>query len=914
MPFFKRSAKVPITSCQQNDNNSDGCAIDTYRLRSGGQPLDIANQNRLIEHESNAERLQTGSTSSPSSVSERVSSFVNGIFKMGKNRRKNKLNQQPIPQQQQQQQQSHLKKVHLQSDKQPQHGKIQRQPTIKKGHQNEFFSNDTIAENNNKSVSVAFDANVKSEHGSKGIGGNGGCGGYDEKLQRTLYDTKNNIKNQQNAKNIHNTNDTFNINENERVIDFNNIVGIKSNQMKSGSTNASNCQANNRNQPIDAVTNDENEKKNHILCPLNERVIKNSLFAVKTQPLHSCIEIDSSIGSVVGDDNGDNNNNDNGDDRGKNNLNRSECKHLTNQTHKHISSSADANNNEVNKAVKNFGDVPKTNVTVNCQATDSKRINSTEQQQKQQKQNQDKTRQLENSSSSTVQTNHIHNTERSKNQQHHQQQPVSCTNKANSMGQTPSTNTTNKSKQQNNADHTKSTNDGKTVETKVCSDPRSADTANICHDAAAKATAGAAEAPHYDKNKINFSNEINEILENETSSQQFGAELEPEPEPRHHQHSETTAETTTTTTKTTTANEIKDVFYETSSDFNSEINSTVFVTNDGKSVTTTQYSRPVTENVNGSSNVTRIESVSNGTNNIDHKTDTKIPKIPLKNDKIDVTVRDTVGPATAAATTTATVTISSCSARAPSSEYVKIERCCVSNDNVDQCEKSSVSASKKIQIQRDCTSAGDYKSKSTSHLGENCEKSVQMEQNVLYRVDSYNSDDALDLSDIEETVIDQHGKIIEVKTLFKQRPNGKLQSIPEFRRNNFNTDDKIGGIRTINGRRRSNSITGSLGIEIVEVELSANNTQSDYLTQQPFVSFTDDSTAIKLSDLRDNTKETENVSAIAIDIVEIVEESESGSEYEEIEEEIEEEVSFGVYFLDKFDSVRNFCNIFFLGN
>ncbi|XP_055320348.1 putative uncharacterized protein DDB_G0282133 [Sitodiplosis mosellana] len=874
MPFFKRSAKVPITSCQQNENdNSETCAIDTYRLRSGDQPLDIANQNRLIEHESNAERLTTGSTSS-SSVSERVSSFVNGIIgKMGKNRRKNKLSQQPIQQQQQQQQQqqSHLKKVHLQSDKQPQHGKIQRQPTVKKGQHNEFHSNETTAEHN-KSVPVSFDVNIKSEHGLKGDGG----GGYDEKLQRKLHDTKNNMKNQQNAKILHSK--TFNTNENERVIDYNNIVGLKSNQMKSGSTNASDCQANNRNQPIDAVANNENDQ---ILCPLNERVIKNSPFAEETQPLHSCIEIDSFIGSDGGGGGGDDNDNDvndNDDDEGKNNLNRSECKQLTPQTNNHISSRSDANNNEVNNAVKNIGDVQKTNVTVNCE-TDSKRIPSAEQQQKQQQQQQqqDRSRQLENSSS-IFSTNHIHKTERSKNQQQQPQQPVPCYNKTTSMGQSPSTNTINKSKQQNNANHTKSTNYGKTAETKVCADQKAAATANICHDAAAKATARAAEAPHYDKNKINFSNEINEILESETSSKQSGAEPEPKPKPEPEpKHSGTTAATTTTTTTTAeTANEIKDVFYETSSDLNGEINSTVFVTNDGKSVTTTQYTRPVTENVNGSSKVTRFESVSNGINNINHKTDTKIPKIPLKNDKIDVTIRDTVE-------ATATVTISTASSAVPSSENDSSERCCVTNDDVDQCEKSSVSASEKIQIQRDCTGAGVSKPK----LSENCENSAQMEQNVLYRVDSYNSDDALELSDIEETVIDQHGKVIEVKTLFKQRPTGKLQSIPEFRKNS--TDHKIDGIRTINGRRRSNSITGSLGIEIVEVGLSTNNTQSDYLTQQPFVSFADDSTAIKLSDLRDNTKEAENVSSQAIDIVEIVEESESGSEYEEIEEEIEEE-------------------------
>lgn len=858
MPFFKRSAKVPITSCQQNDNdNTETCAIDTYRLRSGDQPLDIANQNRLIEHESNAERLTAGSTSSV--ISGRVSSFVNGIFgKMGKNRRKNKLNQQPI-QQQQQQQQSHLKKVHLQSEKQPQHGKnIQRQPTIKKGQHNEFYSNELSAEHT-KSVPLSFDVNIKSEHGLKSSGGDGGGGGggvvSDDKLQRKLHDTKNNMKNHQNIKNFHS--DTFNTNENQRVIGYSSE--LKPNQIKSatnyiGTTNASDCQTNNRKQPIETVTNDENDKK--ILCPLNEQVIKNSPFGEETQPLHSsshsCIEIDSSI--VKGNDN----------DVSKTNSNRNECKQLTPQNNNHISSSADANNNEVRNVVKNIGDEQKPNVVVNCKTTDSKKVDSAEQQPQQQKQ-QGSVEQLENLSS-TVSTNHTQKSDRSRNQQ-----SVPCNNNrakgARIMGQTQSANTTNKSKQQNNA---KSTNYEKTVETKACTDPKAA---NFCHDAAAAAapTATAAvtatEAPHYDKNKINFSNEINEILETETSSkQQSDAERKPEPQPRYpYSSSETTA-----------ANEIKDVFYETSSELNGEINSGVFVTN-GKSVTTHSNTGTVTENVNGSCDVPRFDSVSNETNNIDHKTDTKIP---IKNDKIDVTVCDRVEAATATTPTPVTISTSA----APSSENDNSECDCVKNNDVDQ--KNSISSNEKTQNQ--CDSASDLKKKSPK-LNENCEKSEQMEQNVLYRVDSYNSDDALELSDIEETVIDQHGKVIEVKTLFKQRPAGKLQSNDvQFRKNS--TDNKIDGIRTINGRRRSNSITGSLGIEIVEVGLNTNH--ADYLTQQPFVSYADDTNAIKLSDLCDNTKEAENVTINAIDIVEIVEESsESCSEYEEIEEEIEEEVS-----------------------
>lgn len=84
----------------------------------------------------------------------------------------------------------------------------------------------------------------------------------------------------------------------------------------------------------------------------------------------------------------------------------------------------------------------------------------------------------------------------------------------------------------------------------------------------------------------------------------------------------------------------------------------------------------------------------------------------------------------------------------------------------------------------------------------------QMEQNIIYRVDSYNSDDALEFSDIEETVYDQHGKVIEVKTVFKQRSSLKGSQNGVQKPKNDGESEKT---RTINQRRRSNSITGSQG-------------------------------------------------------------------------------------------------------
>lgn len=74
----------------------------------------------------------------------------------------------------------------------------------------------------------------------------------------------------------------------------------------------------------------------------------------------------------------------------------------------------------------------------------------------------------------------------------------------------------------------------------------------------------------------------------------------------------------------------------------------------------------------------------------------------------------------------------------------------------------------------------------------------------------------------------------------------------------------------------------------MEVGLSLN--QHEYLVQQPLVSCNDETDAIKLSDLHDNAKRVDDESISAIDIVEIVEESDSGSEYEEVDEEAEEEV------------------------
>lgn len=843
--FFKRSAKVPITSFHDNDN-SESCAFDTqsYRIRSCDQPLDIVNQNRLIENESNAERL-TGSTSS---VGELVSNFVNGIIgKMGKNRRKNKLNQQPIQQQQQQQQQSHLKKVQSLNEKQqPQHGKIHekiqpRQTAINKGQQNEF-------ENNHKSAAVPFEVNNKSDHGLKSRGD-------DEKFHRKLHESKKNLKNQQNVKNVHCN--TFNTNNSERIISYHDI-DQKPVQMKSASncivTDATDSQAKqNAPHPIAAVTNDIDRP---LFSAFNEQIHKNSLNGDE-KALHSCIEIDSLI-------NGDNSNDSN--DNRANNLNPSECKQLTSQSN-NISSRSDANNNEVNIAAENVDDVHcDSTVTVNCQPTDSNIKHSVVEQES--KQSLEKSSSKLSSDSDSVPKRQA-DTKRQSNTflTNTQSQPLCNLNKnpKQTMGQHQSTNSTTKSqlKPQNI-----STNYGST-DAKADSEPAAP---KVWHDAAATRSP---QAPHYDKNKINFSNELNKILETETSSkQQYGTGLKSEAKP----------ETSRDDVSESAVNEIKDftVSYETSSNLSDEINSTVFIS-DGKSVTTPHNAGTVTENVNGSSDAPRTES--NGTNNR-YKTDTKIRR---KNDKNDVT------PATDHSdTVTESAAVKTDDVPLNQKQHPKqndSEQCYVKNENGRSEKKSTVGPKKRVTFQeeRDCESeCGEEEAvKSSSQLKQNGEQSAQMEQNVLYRVDeSYNSDDALELSDVEETVIDQNGKVIEVKTLFKQRPSKS----PEVQFNKKIVDNSIDGIRTIGGRRRSNSIT-SLGIEIVEVNLNTNST--DFLTQQPILSFTDDSNAIKLSDLCDNTREKENDFGHAIDIVEIVEESssESCSEYEEVEEEIEEEVS-----------------------
>ncbi|XP_031632588.1 uncharacterized protein LOC116346591 [Contarinia nasturtii] len=793
--FFKRSAKVPITNCQQNNNDKNESCADTYRIRSSNQPLDITNQNRLIKNESNADQLEDLT----SSVSDRVSLFVNGIFgKMGKNRRKNKLNQQPIQQQQQYHQQSHLKRVHMKSDKQS-HGKSQ---------------NKTTTENNH----VSINAKIKSEINLYGSDG----GIYDDdhienKLQRKLQDSNINIS----PKILHS--DTFNINENERVI-CNNNINSKSNRMKSASdcintNNASDCEVTKiRNETIDAVAN-ESEK---IIGSSNERIIKNSPIAEKALPQYSYIPIDSSIS-------------------GKNkNFSQIACKQLlTPQSNNHISSSVDAN--EANIAVENVGGVQKNSyITVNCSiASNQKRIQP-----------------VENLNFlSPYSRDYVQRTEEIKffNVICQKNQPIPCINKngtRTTMGQYQSTSTINKSnnnpKQQINPNYTKNRNSETTV-TNANSYPK------LSHDAATKTATPTAQAPQYDKNKINFSNEINEILESETSSKQSG--IEPKLESKLH-HSELVVSRTAT-------NEIKDMFYETSSDLN-EINSTVF-DSDEKSVVWSQYTGTATKNVNDNTIVPYLESISNGTKN-NNKTDIKIQKNDI-NFNVTSNHNNTI---TSTKETFVVLTSS--------------ENDCKSNvRNDDQSQKSSVDTNIQGNSESGCDTTDFY----PSNLNKNCEQSEkQMEQNVFYRVDSYNSDDALELSDVEETVIDQNGKVIEVKTLFRQCDGHgkKQQNDLKFKKNCI--DNKIDGIRTINGRRRSNSITGShgsLGIEIVEVGLSSN--QIEYV--QPFVNFSDESNTIKLCDLRDSFKATENDHAI--DIVEIVEESESCSDYEEIDEEIEEE-------------------------
>lgn len=181
----------------------------------------------------------------------------------------------------------------------------------------------------------------------------------------------------------------------------------------------------------------------------------------------------------------------------------------------------------------------------------------------------------------------------------------------------------------------------------------------------------------------------------------------------------------------------------------------------------------------------------------------------------------------------------------------------------------------------------------------NCEhpkRDTQMEQNVLYRVDSYNSDDALELSDIEETVINEHGKVVEVKTIFKQRPSGRKSTEPQLK---ITANDPLkNGLRTIGSRRRSNSISGSLDIEIVELAHDSSDTNYENLSKEPFIYFADDERgAIKLADLCDSPDNGRNAVDHAIDVVEIIEDEddtesyESGSgEEEEIDEEIEEEI------------------------
>lgn len=885
--FFKRSAKVAIANQQNDNDNAETCAIDTYRLRSCDQPLDFANQNRLIENELNAERL-TGSTTS---VGERVSNFVNGIFgKMGRNRRKsiNKINQQPI----QQQPQSHLKKVHLQGEKQQsQHGKIQRQPSIKKGHHNEFYSNETAIENN-KSAPVPFDTvNIKkSEHGPLNGGGRGVGGGYDEKLHRNLHDSKNNIKNHHNAKFLHTDGDTFNTNESERVICMNRNESASNHTISAANCNTANAADHhakvcNQRNGVDAVVNigiaNATAAPNEIDRMLDDRVNKNSLFAAETTTLHSCIEIDFSI---------------------ETNSDRSECKQSTvENNNKHISSSADSNNNEVNIVAEISNDVH-SDAVVNCESDNSNAIHSdvgavlsTQPLEDLQKSSHDTVAKIESkqaiptpSKRSQLPVCNIKNGTRTMGQSQSQSQSTNPTVKTNPK---PNNNTTNSTKCVNEMSESKA------------SDP----TPKFWHDAAqAPATAAAvtAQAPHYDKNKNNFSNEINEILETKTSPKQPYREPEPGAEKS---HSDAVSEET--------ANEIKDVFYETSSELNvDEIKSPVFAS-DGESVKTSQYIGSVTENVNGGS-VARssFETNSNGTIN-GHKIDTEIP---LKNDKIDVTSTTNCDTVTATAAAQATTSLKTTTATATTTTATKPATNVPSSENQNhreergvknvQSKNNFIGTNEKIEIQRDCKSeCGATNREPFAHLKQNREQSEQMEQNVLYRVDSYTSDDALELSDIEETVIDQNGKVIEVKTLFKQRPNVKTPSHEvQFKKSGNNVID---GVRTINSRRRSNSIS-SLGIEIVEVGAATTTNHTDFLTQQPFVSFGDESNAIKLSDLRDNTKEIETEIGHAIDIVEIVEESESGSEYEEIEEEIEEEVLYCVYYLEKNKIVDDFLKYF----
>lgn len=396
----------------------------------------------------------------------------------------------------------------------------------------------------------------------------------------------------------------------------------------------------------------------------------------------------------------------------------------------------------------------------------------------------------------------------------------------------------------------------------------------------------------YDKNKINFSNEFNEKLETETSSKQARIDVE----------SDSVTETVAVASDRT-ANETKDIFYETTSDLNDE----------RFSVGTSQYTGTDTKNVNGN-NLICSETVSNGENNC-RRTDIETGS-HQPNNTADVTLStdyiSTKQPNSDGVNSYSEININQSNTVEKHNEnnienvdgdrlkeYVPTSET-TANDEVDE-KKEFVENSENIKC-------GGGDSNCEQYRAQNCDQqpskqqpndNTQMEQNILYRVDSYNSVDALELSDIEETVINEHGKVVEVKTIFKQRSSAKN---PNNSQSKSNSNDPLkNGFRTIGNRRRSNSISGSLDIEIVEYDLDTSNTNYEQLSKQPVIFLADDDrNTIKLADLIDNSIGT-GATNHAIDVVEIVQQDESfesGSEEyseEEIEEQIEEEIEEGKF-------------------
>lgn len=987
--LFKRSAKVPIAICHQNDNNyNDSDEISTYRARSDHQ-LDIVNENRLIENESKAERSLTGPTSS---VSGRVSNFVSELFgKMGRNRRgktgKSIITVQHNQQPQQQSQpaiQTHLKKIHSQNDKQQQQPQQQQQQQTGKNNNNnnrqsnqpfkkpqsDLHSNELTSENN-KFSAVSYDVNgVKCENkNKKPFTLNGGDqndrmtkmnrNNKDNKHMHTKPQQKQSTEQpeqqeQHQSPQIGNKCDiivvdscangnvkisrfnTFGINDTERVIrfvdgqssaltdikfahDYNNTTfearvndqidfpnrqiecHAKGNNANNDHNNNNHNNDNDEERIVNGDNNDVNEfkikNKKMFLCSASNGEDKNRSVAKTTTnrtPYSYCTKIELCTNIV----------------NGENNFNQTVCEQLKIQSENHNASSAhDCNNNEKN--IQNVGN-DRSNAIVNCDDS-SKRptaqlscvsVGSTEKslpfgrhsdKEANGPLNSDKNGfdqtytgpamgQHQSASSNSKQTkqkskNVVQNQQNINNNNNNDTNSIS--NLKSDQNSNASTRVASSKQQLQHQQQQQQKQQG--IQQNTIKTEENASQRDIWHDAPT-------QTQFYDKNKINFSNEFNEKLETETSSKQARIDVE----------SDSVAETVAIASDRT-ANEKKDIFYETTSDMNDE----------RFSVGTSQYTGTDTKNVNGN-NLIRSETVSNGEKNcrrIDIETgshhtndtadvtlatdciSTKHPNLDGVNSHFEANLNQ---PKTVDAQ------------NENNNENVDVKRLKKNVPTFETTANVKVHENKEFEKNSENIKGGGSESNCEQNREQNCEQrpskqqlndDTQMEQNVLYRVDSYNSDDALELSDIEETVINEHGKVVEVKTIFKQRSTANKPNDLQSKFKSNSNDPLKNGLRTIGNRRRSNSISGSLDIEIVEYGLDTSNTNYEQLSKQPVIFLADDDRgAIKLADLTDNSIGTETINH-AIDVVEIVQEDESfecGSE-EYSEEEIEEEIEEGKF-------------------